>query len=101
MTPTPHAGNEVVADTAGAVGDPAGVVGVVERRQPGVELCDRGDLRDGDEMGAAEPAALALHPALLVGALDARAAVERVEAVVGAELHPAVGLLAVAAEQHP
>ena len=61
----------------------------------------RVDLGDRDQMVAAEPAALALDAALLVGALDAGMAVERLEAVVGPERHPAGRLGAVAAEQHP
>ena len=52
-------------------------------------------------MGAPEPATLALHATLLVTALMARAAIERVETVVGAERGPAIGLDPGAAEQHP
>src|SRR3954452_440103 len=52
-------------------------------------------------MVAAEPSALTLHATLLMGTLDAGVAVERVEAVVGPERHPAGRLGAVAAEQHP
>ncbi len=52
-------------------------------------------------MGAAEPSALALHPALLVRAVDAGLAVEAVEPVVRPERHPLLGLQPVAPEQHP
>ena len=48
-------------------------------------------------MVAAEPAAFVLDPALLMGATDTGLAVERVEAHVGAEQHPPVGLGAVTA----
>ena len=59
------------------------------------------DLRDRDQVVAAEPADLALDAALLVGALDAGLAVERVEPVVRPERDPPVGLDPGPAEQHP
>ena len=52
-------------------------------------------------MGAAEPAAVAFHPALLVRAVLTGQAVERLEPVVRAEGQPARRLAAVAPEQHP
>jgi hypothetical protein len=45
-----------------------------------VELIDGGDRGQRDAVRAAEPAALALHPALFVAALMAGLAVERIEA---------------------
>ena len=58
-----------------------------------VELVEGVDLGHGDQVVAAEPPDLALDPALLVGAVDAGLAVERVEAVVRAEQHPPVVLV--------
>lgn len=93
-------GGEVVAHGSGAVGDPAGAVGiverVVERGEVLVELRERRN--EWDEVGAAEAAALALDPALLMGAFDAGAAVEGIEPVVGAGTPPTGSILTVAAE---
>jgi hypothetical protein len=66
-----------------------------------VELGHRLDLGDRHQMVAAEPAALPLDPALLMGALHTGLAVERLEAVVGPERHPPGRLGAGPAEQHP
>ncbi|MFJ4411975.1 hypothetical protein [Streptomyces sp. NPDC088910] len=53
----------------------------VDLGDPLVQLGERGDVGNGDQVGAAEPAALLFHPALLVGAFLTGDAVERVEAV--------------------
>jgi hypothetical protein len=53
-----------------------------------VQLIEGLHLGHRGEPGASEPADLALDAALLVRAFDAGVAVERVEAVVGAEQHP-------------
>ena len=53
---------EVLADGAGAMADAAGVIGGVGGLQVLVELTDRGDHGDGDQVPAAEAAALTLHP---------------------------------------
>ncbi len=91
---------EVVPDRERPVVDAPTVLGRVDLLQPGVELDERRDLRHGDEVVTPEPADLALHPALLVRALDPGQAVEGVEAVVRPEHHPPVGFGAVTAEQH-
>jgi hypothetical protein len=64
-----------------AVADPAGVITVVVAGQELVELGHRLDLGDRHQVVAAEPAALPLDPALLMGALHTGLAVERLEAV--------------------
>jgi hypothetical protein len=55
------------------------VLGLVDRGQPLVQLGQGLHLGHRDQVGAAEPAALVLDPALLVRALQAGYAVERVE----------------------
>jgi hypothetical protein len=92
---------EVLPDAHRAVADPAGVIGQVVADQQRVELSHRLDLRDRDQVVAAEPAAFTFDAALLVRALDTGVAVERLEAVVRAERDPPGRLGAVAAEQHP
>jgi len=92
---------EVLPDAHGAVADPAAIIGQVVADQQLVELGHGVDLRDRDQVVAAEPAAFPLHAALLMRTLDTGVAVERLEAVVGPERDPAPGLGAVAAEQHP
>jgi hypothetical protein len=92
---------EVVADGAGAMADPAGVIGGVGGLQLLVELTDGGDHGDGDQVPSAEAAALTLHPTLLVGAALAGQAEERVEAVVAAQRDEPLVLDAVAALQDP
>src|SRR5215472_14364344 len=76
-------GGEVVADGDSPPEDPPPVVGGVTSGDQLVELCDRVDSWDRDEMTAAEPADLALHATFLVRALDPRDAKEAVEPVVG------------------
>jgi hypothetical protein len=66
----------VLSDAHRAVADPTGVIDEVVADEQLVELGHRLDLRDRDEVVAAEPATLALHAALLVRALDAGVAVE-------------------------
>lgn len=56
-----------------------GVLRDVDRGQALVQLRQRVHLRRRDQMLAAEPAALVLHPALLMGAVLTRRAVERGE----------------------
>ena len=68
--------------------DPAVVVGGVDALDHLVQLRQGGDLRDRDQVVAAEPADLALHAALLMSAVDAGHAVERVETQVRAEQRP-------------
>ena len=63
-----------------------------------VQLRDGVDLRERDEVVAAVPPDLAFDPALLVRPLDAGLAVERVEAVVGAERGPTFCLFPQAGE---
>jgi hypothetical protein len=92
---------EVLTDGAGAMADPAGVIGGVGSLQLLVELADGGDHRDRDQVPAAEAAALTLHPTLLVGAALAGQAEERVEAVVAAQGDEPLVLDAVAALQDP
>ena len=58
------------------------VVGAIGRLQQRVELSQALDPRDRDQVPAAEAADFALDSALLVGALQARRAEERVEAEV-------------------
>lgn len=84
-------GREVLADGSGPGPDSAGVVLLVPPVDHRVELGERVDFRDRDEVVAAEPADLALDSALLVGAADAGLAVERFQAVVRAEGGPAFG----------
>ena len=94
--------DEHVADRAHLTVDPPVVIGAVSTRQPRVQLGQRRHLRHRNQVVAAEPAALAFHPTLLVRTVDAGHAVERVEPVMGTEQHPPVVLRppTVAAEQH-
>jgi hypothetical protein len=94
-------GSEVLTHSVGAVADAAGVIGGVGGRKVLVELADRADHRDGDQVPAAKPATLSLDPALLVGALDAWLAKERVEPVVAAQRDEPLVLDAVAALEDP
>lgn len=80
--------------------DMPGVFGRVDGRQPLIELRQGLHPRRRDQMLAAEPAALVLHPALLMGAFPTRRAVERREAVPRSERRPPRRLRARAAEQH-
>ena len=84
----------VLPDRVGVAGDAAGVVVVLPGADLVVEFVQGGDSGHGGEVFAAEPSDLALDAAFLVGAVDAGLAVERVEAVVGAEQHSAFVLVA-------
>ena len=84
----------VLPDRVGVAGDAADVVVVLPGADLVVEFVQGGDFGHGGEVVAAEPSDLALDAAFLVGAVDAGLAVERVEAVVGAEQHPAFVLVA-------
>lgn len=64
----------------------------------GVEFREGVDLGDGDEVVTAEPADLPLDAALLMRPLDARLTVEGLDAVVGSERGPSVGLDPLAGE---
>ena len=94
-------GGEVVPDQGGALPDAAVIILRVAPGEVGVQLSQGLDLGHGDGVVAAEPASLALDPALLVGPFDTGPAVEHVEAVVGPERHPPVRLDPGTAHQHP
>lgn len=68
-------GREVLANGAGTGPDSAGVVLLVPPVDPCVELSERVDVGDGDQVVAAAPADLALDSALFVGAADTGLAV--------------------------
>jgi hypothetical protein len=72
---------EVVADRQCPTGDPAGIVGGVAASDELVQLGDRVDVRDRDQVAAAEPADLTLDAALLMGAFETGLTEERVEPV--------------------
>jgi hypothetical protein len=81
--------------------DPARVVAGVRRGQRLVQRGQRPQVRHRGQVPAAEPADLALHPALLVRALDAGPAVERVEPVVRAQRDEPLVLEPLAPQHHP
>jgi hypothetical protein len=83
------------------VADPPPVIGIAGGLQQRVELLDGVHRRHRHAVVAAEPAALAFHPALLVAALMPRNAIPGVEAVVRAERDPALVLHPGAAKHHP
>ncbi len=85
----------MLPDAHRAVADPPGVISEVVADQQLVEFRDRLDLRDRDQVVAAEPAAFTFDAALLMRALNTGVAVERLEAVMRPERHPARGLGAV------
>jgi hypothetical protein len=72
---------ERLGDRLGPAAHMPSIVGGHPAHQQPVQLGKRGDDRDGDQPVAAEPADLALHPTLLVRALDARLAEKRVEPI--------------------
>ncbi|MFE3456627.1 hypothetical protein ACFXKD_03720 [Nocardiopsis aegyptia] len=78
--------------------DPPRLVFFVPELHHLVQLNQGGDLGHRDEVVAAKPSDLTLHPALLMGALDPRAAVEALDAVVGAKRRPPLGLHPLAGE---
>ncbi|MDH6493702.1 hypothetical protein M2157_009789 [Streptomyces sp. SAI-127] len=79
---------EVLADRSGTGTDAPALVLKIPPVDHLVQLGEGGDLRDRHEVVAAEIADLALHPALLVGALDARTAVETLDPPVRTESDP-------------
>jgi hypothetical protein len=81
--------------------DPTVIIPPLRRLEPGVQFRQAIHLGHRHQMGAAEPATLALNPALLVGAVDAGLAVERVEPMVRTEGDPTLLLQPVPADQHP
>ena len=89
------------ADAEPTACHPAGVIGVVSRGDQVVELGERADVRHRHHVAPTEPADLSFHATLLVSALDAGLAEERVESVVGAQRDEPFGLGAVTAPQHP
>ncbi|WTL37220.1 hypothetical protein OG244_02425 [Streptomyces brevispora] len=93
---------EVLGDRLGPGADAAGVVLPVPPLDHLVQLGERGDLGDGNEVVAAEVADHPFDSALLVGAFDAGPAVEALDAEVRAEGDPPVGLdSSPALPQHP
>ncbi|MER6789253.1 hypothetical protein ABT330_32325 [Streptomyces sp. NPDC000658] len=70
---------EVLGDGPGPGADPSGIVLPVPLLDHLVQLGERGHLGNGDELVAPEVADLALDAALLVGAFDARTAVEALD----------------------
>jgi hypothetical protein len=72
-------GDEVEPDAGQPPGQHPFVLLRVDLPQPVVQGLQRDDVGNRDQMSAAEPAAFLFDPALLVGALLARDAVERVE----------------------
>ncbi len=94
----PHSGGP---DGLGAPGDPPGVVGGIGGGHDRVELGQGGDRRQRDEVTAAEPADLALDPALLMGALNPGLAEEAVEAVVRTQRDEPRVLHPLTAQHHP
>ncbi|WP_327238971.1 hypothetical protein OG243_01525 [Streptomyces sp. NBC_01318] len=93
---------KVLRDSLGPGADAAGIVLPVPLFDHLVQLSERGDLGDGNEVIAAEVADHPFDPALLVGTFDAGPAVEALDAEVRAERDPPVCLHASAAlPQHP
>jgi hypothetical protein len=74
-------GGERDPDRDRAPGDHPIIVDLVAGGNQIVELRERCDARHRDQMASAEPADLAFHTALLVGALNAGAAKEGVKPV--------------------
>ncbi|WP_248580894.1 hypothetical protein [Nocardioides sp. InS609-2] len=93
-------GGERGTDCARAAGDDPVVISDIAGCDQSGEFDQRRDLRWRDQMAAAEPADLAFHTTLLVCALFAGNAEERVEPVVGPQRDEPLGLLAVPALQH-
>ena len=91
---------EVLPDRGRPASDMAGILGGVRLGQPGVKLRQRTGPRHRHEPAAAEPADLPLDPALLMRALRAGQAVERLEPVMSPEGQPPLGLGPVPSGQH-
>jgi len=93
---------EALRDRLGPGPDAAGIVLLVPLFDHLVQLGERGDLGDGNEVIAAEVADHPFDPALLVGPFDARPAVETFNAEVRTEGDPPVGIRPrPALPQHP
>ena len=78
-------------DGVGSTADAPGVISLVSGVDHGVELLERLDIGDGDQVVAAEPADLPLNTAFLVSPLQAWLAVERVDGEVRTERRPPGG----------
>ena len=78
----------VVSHAARAVADAPPVTSVVPGLEQRIQLINRADSRHRDAVVATKPAAFALHAALLMAALVAGLAVERVKAVVRSGMPP-------------
>ncbi len=83
---------EVLRDRLGPGPDAAGIVLPVPLLDHLIQLGERGDLGDRNEVVAAEVADLSLDPAFLMGALDARPAVEAFDTEVRLEGDPPIRL---------
>src|SRR6185437_8609701 len=81
-------GGEVLSDGADPRPDPAGVLGLLGRGDPRVQLRERVHFRDRDQVITAEVPDLALDAAFLVRPFDAGLAVERGEPVMRPERRP-------------
>ena len=79
----------------------AGVVGDVSQGNQLIQLAQGLDFGQRDQVTPTEATDLSFHAALFMGASDAGEAEERVEAVVAAHGHEALGLLAVPTLEHP
>jgi hypothetical protein len=100
MQPRGQFSGEGHGDSRGSSGDHAGVVEQIAGGDQRVQLGQRGDGRDRDEVPAAEAADLALDPAFLVRSVLAGAAEERVEAVVAAQRDEPLRLFPVPSPEH-
>src|SRR5690606_33444532 len=86
-------GGEQLSDRARPSPDPALLIDAIPSIDHRLELIDRLDLGNRDEVVTAKPADLPLHAALLMRPTDPRLAVERVEVVVRAKCRPPIGFL--------
>jgi len=91
---------ERLPDRLGAAADPPLEVGEAAILEQVVELLERGDLGDRDEVRAAEAADFAFHAALLVGARAAGASERRLVQVVRTQTDETVLLDPPSAAQH-
>jgi hypothetical protein len=92
---------ELGADTVDVAEDVAAVVGDIGQGNQLVQLAQGLDLRQRDQVAPTEATNFSLHTSLFMGTSDAGEAEERVEAVVAAHGHEALGLLAIPALEHP
>lgn len=97
---------EILAHSADARVDAAGVVDLVPHPDLFVQLGQRVDLGHRSQPVAAKPAHLTFHAALLMGDSDTGLAVERIEPIVRAEqlpafvLHPITHAVAIDHQRH-